>query len=170
MDKTRKQDHIKKSDKIIELKNINKIYGEKIKTQVLYDINIGFEANSFNSIIGESGSGKSTLLNIIGTLDKPSSGEVYIGGKRTDTMNTTELSFLRNRTIGFIFQFHYLLPEFTAKENVLIPYKIHNYKVPREVDEWAEELLNFVGLIKLRIILQQICQVASNKELLSQEH
>lgn len=133
---------------IIELKNINKIYGEKIKTQVLFDINISYEENSFNSIIGESGSGKSTMLNIMGTLDKPTSGEVYIGGKRTDTMNKFELSALRNQTIGFIFQFHYLLSEFTAKENVLMPYKIKNYKVPKEINDWADELLNFVGLSK----------------------
>ncbi|HNZ83611.1 MAG TPA: ABC transporter ATP-binding protein [Sedimentibacter sp.] len=141
---------MKELNNIIELKNINKIYGEKIKTQVLFDINISFEENSFNSIIGESGSGKSTMLNIIGTLDKPTSGEVYIGGKRTDTMDKTELAFLRNKTIGFIFQFHYLLPEFTAKENVLLPYKIHNYKVPKEADEWADELLNIVGLTKVK--------------------
>ncbi len=133
---------------IIELKNINKIYGEKIKTQVLFDINISYEENSFNSIIGESGSGKSTMLNIMGTLDKPTSGEVYIGGKRTDTMNKFELAALRNQTIGFIFQFHYLLSEFTAKENVLMPYKIKNYKVPKEINDWADELLNFVGLSK----------------------
>ena len=141
---------MKELNNIIELKNINKIYGEKIKTQVLFDINISFEENSFNSIIGESGSGKSTMLNIIGTLDKPTSGEVYIGGKRTDTMDKTELAFLRNKTIGFIFQFHYLLPEFTAKENVLLPYKIHNYKVPKEADEWADEVLNIVGLTKVK--------------------
>lgn len=135
---------------IIELKGINKIYGEKIKTQVLYDINTSFEESSFNSIIGESGSGKSTMLNIIGTLDKPTTGEVYIKGKRTDTMDKFELSVLRNQTIGFIFQFHYLLPEFTAKENVLMPYKINKYKVPKETDEWADELLNFVGLNKVK--------------------
>jgi lipoprotein-releasing system ATP-binding protein len=134
---------------IIELKNINKIYGDKIKTHVLHDINISFEENSFNAIIGESGSGKSTMLNIMGTLDKPSSGEVYIKGRRTDTMDKNELAVLRNQTIGFIFQFHYLLPEFTAKENVLMPYKIKNYKVPKEVNEWADELLNFVGLSKV---------------------
>lgn len=136
-------------DKIIELKDINKIYGEKIITQVLYDINIAFEENSFNSIIGESGSGKSTMLNIMGTLDKPSSGEVYIGGNRTDTLNKDELAVLRNETIGFIFQFHHLLPEFTAKENVLMPYKIKNYRVPKKIDQWADELLNFVGLSKV---------------------
>lgn len=135
---------------IIELKDINKIYGDKIKTQVLHNVNTSFEEGSFSSIIGESGSGKSTMLNIIGTLDKPTTGEVYIEGKRTDTMNKLELSILRNQTIGFIFQFHYLLPEFTAKENVLMPYKIYNYKVPKEIDEWADDLLNFVGLFKVK--------------------
>lgn len=135
--------------KIIELKNINKVYGEAIKTQVLFDIGVSFEESSFNSIIGESGSGKSTLLNIIGTLDKPTSGEVYITGKRTDTMSKLDLAKLRNETIGFIFQFHYLLPEFTAKENVLMPYKIMNYKVTKEVDQWADELIDYVGLSKV---------------------
>ncbi|MBV1757872.1 MAG: ABC transporter ATP-binding protein [Dethiosulfatibacter sp.] len=134
---------------IIRLKNINKIYGEKIKTQVLFDINLNFEEGSFNSIIGESGSGKSTMLNIIGTLDKPTSGEVYISGDRTDTLNKQSLAELRNQTMGFIFQFHYLLPEFTAKENILMPYKIHNYNVPKDVDEWADELLQLAGLTKV---------------------
>lgn len=139
-------------DNIIELKNINKIYGDSIEsqTQVLFDINIGFEEGSFNSIIGESGSGKSTALNIMGTLDKPTSGEIYIAGKRTDTMNNVELARLRNETIGFIFQFHHLLPEFTAKENVLIPYKIMHNHVTKEVEEWADELMDYVGLSKVK--------------------
>lgn len=135
---------------IIQLEEINKIYGEKIKTQVLFDLNLAFEENSFNSIIGASGSGKSTLLNIIGTLDKPTSGRVFIDGNRTDTLNKEELAVLRNKTIGFIFQFHYLLPEFTARENVLIPYKIGNFKVPKEVTDWADELLDLVGLTKVK--------------------
>lgn len=134
---------------IIELKNINKIYGEKIKTQVLFDINVGFEEKSFNAIIGESGSGKSTILNIVGTLDKPTSGEVYIENQRTDTLDKNSLAKLRNQTMGFIFQFHYLLPEFTAKENILMPYKIQRFKVPKQVDEWADELLNLTGLTKV---------------------
>jgi len=74
------------ANNIINLKDINKIYGTTIKTQVLHDIHLSFEEGSFNSIIGASGSGKSTLLNILGTLDKPTSGEVYIDGTRTDTM------------------------------------------------------------------------------------
>lgn len=135
---------------IITLKNIDKIYGTLIKTQVLYDVNLSFKEGSFNSIIGASGSGKSTLLNIMGTLDKPTNGEVYINGKRTDVMKKNELADLRNQTIGFIFQFHYLLPEFTALENVLMPYGISNSKPSREILERAEELMDLVGLSKVK--------------------
>lgn len=133
---------------VIKLQGINKIYGNLIKTQVLFDVDLAFEENSFNSIIGASGSGKSTILNIIGTLDIPTSGEVIIDGRRTDKMSRTELAELRNRSIGFIFQFHYLLPEFTARENVLIPYMIMEPKPPKEVLEWADYLLDMVGLSK----------------------
>ena len=137
-------------DNVISLKNINKIYGNTVKTQVLYDVNLSFEEGTFNSIIGASGSGKSTLLNIMGTLDKPTTGEVFINGKRTDTMGKNELSELRNRTIGFIFQFHYLLPEFTALENVLMPNRIMNTKFPKADIERAHELLDLVGLSKVK--------------------
>ena len=135
---------------VIELKNINKIYGATVKTQVLHDLSLEIREGTFNSIIGQSGSGKSTLLNIVGTLDKPSNGEVYIGGKRTDQMNKEELAVLRNETMGFIFQFHYLLPEFTAFENVLMPYKILHGKVSKEAEERANELMNLVGLEKVK--------------------
>lgn len=137
-------------DNIITLNNINKIYGNTFKTQVLHDINLSFEKGSFNSIIGASGSGKSTLLNLIGTLDTPTSGEIYIDSKRTDNLSKNELAKLRNETIGFIFQFHYLLPEFTALENVLMPYKIKSSKVPKEVIERAEYPLDLVGLSKIK--------------------
>lgn len=137
-------------DKIIEFKKVNKIYGKEIKTQVLYDIDLSFETGSFNSIIGESGSGKSTLLNIMGTLDRPTSGEIYIDNKRTDLMSKSQLAELRNEMIGFIFQFHYLLPEFTALENVLIPYRIKHNRVSKEILERAEELMEIVGLTKVK--------------------
>ena len=94
-------------DKAIELSGINKIYGTEIKTQVLYDVNLSFNEQSFNAIIGQSGSGKSTLLNIMGTLDRPTSGTITISGRQTDHMNRDQLAVLRNETIGFIFQFHY---------------------------------------------------------------
>jgi len=136
--------------KIITLNNINKFYGNTFKTQVLHDVNLSFEEGTFNSIIGQSGSGKSTLLNIMGTLDKPSTGEIYIDSKRIDTLKKNELAKLRNETIGFIFQFHYLLPEFTALENVLMPYKIKSSKVSKEVIQRAEDLLELVGLSKLK--------------------
>lgn len=135
---------------ILELKNINKIYGEKIKTQVLFDINLGFEESSFNSIIGASGSGKSTLMNIMGTLDKATNGEVIIDGKNISNMNKNQLASLRNETIGFIFQFHYLLPEFTVLENILMPYKIKHNKVTKEALNRANDLIEIVGLGKVR--------------------
>jgi lipoprotein-releasing system ATP-binding protein len=135
---------------IITLKDINKIYGTAVKTQVLFDANLSFEEGSFNSIIGQSGSGKSTLLNIMGTLDKPTSGEVYINGERTDSMNKNALATLRNKTIGFVFQFHYLLPEFTAIENILIPYMMNNPKPSKEIIERAEEFMNLVGIYNVK--------------------
>ena len=135
---------------VIELKKVNKEYGTQIKTKVLFDIDLAVEEGSFNSIIGQSGSGKSTLLNIVGTLDQPTEGEVLINGKRTDKMNKNELASLRNETLGFIFQFHYLLPEFTALENVLMPYRIQYGKVPKETLERANELMDLVGLEKVK--------------------
>ncbi|NMR95862.1 ATP-binding cassette domain-containing protein [Vibrio parahaemolyticus] len=86
--------------KILKLKDINKIYGDKIKTQVLFDINMDFEESTFNSIIGESGSGKSTLMNIMGTLDRATSGDVEINGINISNMNKNELAVLRNEFIG----------------------------------------------------------------------
>ena len=135
--------------KILELKNVNKIYGTDILTQVLYDINLAFDTGSFNSIIGQSGSGKSTLLNIIGTLDTATSGEVLIDGNDVTDMSAKQLADYRNKTIGFVFQFHYLLPEFTALENVLMPYNIQNKPVTKEVIDKAKERLKLVGLEKV---------------------
>lgn len=132
---------------VIQLKKVNKIYGSgEFKTHVLHDMNLEIPEGSFNSIIGQSGSGKSTLLNIVGTLDQPTSGEVYINGKRTDQMNKKELAILRNQTLGFIFQFHYLLPEFTALENVLMPYRIQHGKVSKDDLNRAHDIMDLVGL------------------------
>jgi lipoprotein-releasing system ATP-binding protein len=133
---------------IMELKNITKIYGTKIKTQVLFGINLQFEQGSFNSIIGQSGSGKSTLLNILGTLDRPTEGEIVIDSVNTKSMSQKELASLRNRTMGFIFQFHYLLPEFTAMENILMPYRISKKPITSEALAKAKDLLKLVGLEK----------------------
>lgn len=137
-------------DPILELRNINKIYGREIKNQVLYDINLSFEEGSFNSVIGQSGSGKSTLLNIMGTLDKATTGEVMINGTNVNQMSANQLADLRNKAIGFVFQFHYLLPEFTALENVLMPYRIQNSKITKDMVHKAEESLRLVGLEKVK--------------------
>jgi lipoprotein-releasing system ATP-binding protein len=135
---------------VMELHDITKFYGNKIRTQVLFGIDLVFEEGSFNSIIGQSGSGKSTLLNILGTLDRPTGGDVVINGKNTKNMNNRELAVLRNEALGFIFQFHYLLPEFTALENVLMPYRISKKPISDEIMKRANELLDLVGLAKFK--------------------
>jgi len=135
---------------VIEMRNIDKIYGTTYQTQVLFDVNLDFEESSFNSIIGQSGSGKSTLLNIVGTLDKPTNGVVKINGISTVDMNKNQLAELRSETLGFIFQFHYLLPEFTALENVLMPIRIKKQKITKEVMDRALELMELVGLTHVK--------------------
>jgi lipoprotein-releasing system ATP-binding protein len=130
----------------IQLKGVDKVYSNGFDVQVLFGIDLDIEQGSFNSLVGQSGSGKSTLLNIIGTLDKPTKGEVWITGRRTDSMTKNQLAELRNETIGFIFQFHYLLPEFTARENVLMPWLIKGGGAPKEVERRADELLELVGI------------------------
>lgn len=133
-------------DNVIQIENVNKIYGSSIKKQVLYDINLTIKKGEFISIIGQSGSGKSTLLNIIGTLDTPSSGSVKINGNSVESLSKNGLANLRNKTIGFIFQFHYLLNEFSIIENVLMPYSISGEKINKNILNRAEELLKYVGL------------------------
>lgn len=137
-------------DNIIELNEVTKSYGKLIRTEVLHNINLNIERYSFNSIMGASGSGKSTMLNIMGTLDRPTTGQVYINGKRTDNIKKDELAQLRNRIIGFIFQFHYLLPEFTVLENILMPYLIGNSKPDDKIIKRAEELVYMVGIDKVK--------------------
>ena len=134
----------------IEVKSVNKIYGTAYKTQVLYDINLAIKEESFVSIIGQSGSGKSTLLNIIGTLDYPTDGEVLINGVSTKKMKKNQLTDLRSETLGFIFQFHYLLPEFTAYENVIMPIRIQGKKITKEVTDRAYELMDLMGILAVK--------------------
>lgn len=135
---------------IIELKDINKVHGKRIKTKILNNVNLSIEEGSFNSIVGASGSGKSTLLNIMGTLDRPTTGQVYIENKRIDKMSRRTLAALRNKKIGFIFQFHYLLPEFNTLENVLMPRAINRLFYGRQTRERAEMLLDLVGLSSVK--------------------
>jgi len=135
---------------IVELKKVDKVYRGTIDTQVLFGINLSFEQGSFNSIVGESGSGKSTLLNIIGTLDRPTSGELWLEGRSTSSLNADRMAELRNRSIGFVFQFHYLLPEFSAMDNVLMPWLISNRRADAGVKKRAEELFDLMGIARVK--------------------
>jgi len=135
---------------IVELKKVDKIYRGAIDMQALYNIDLAFEQGSFNSIVGESGSGKSTLLNIIGTLDRPTAGELWLDGRSTASLTSDGMAALRNRTIGFVFQFHYLLPEFSAMENVLMPYLIGHSNADEGVKKRAEELFDLMGIARVK--------------------
>jgi ABC-type lipoprotein export system ATPase subunit len=109
---------------LLELKNINKIYpagSEGEAKTVLKDVSLKVETGNSLAIVGPSGSGKSTLLNIMGSLDKPTEGEVFFDDQNTSLLSDEELTLLRNRKIGFIFQQHHLLPQCTVMENVLLP-------------------------------------------------
>jgi lipoprotein-releasing system ATP-binding protein len=127
---------------MIEVKNIHKSFGS---LEVLKGVDLTVEKAEILSIIGKSGAGKTTLLQIIGTLDKPDSGNVIIDGVDVFAMKETELSDFRNRHIGFIFQFHQLLPEFNALENVMMPALIA--RIPeKEAEKRAIQLLTDLGM------------------------
>jgi len=134
---------------LIEVNDIRKTYGTIVKNEVLHGINLEFEEGEFASLIGPSGCGKTTLLNILGILDTPTSGELLFMGRNVDEMTPNELSSFRNRNVGFIFQFHYLLPEFTALENVLLPSWIKAGRPTDEKRDRALELMRLVGLEKV---------------------
>ena len=127
---------------MIEIKGVTKNFGS---LQVLKGIDLCIERGEIVSIVGPSGAGKTTLLQILGTLDKPDSGSVVVDGIETSTLSTNKLSEFRNTHLGFVFQFHQLLPEFTAIENIMIPAYIAGMK-PKETRNRAEELLEFMRL------------------------
>jgi lipoprotein-releasing system ATP-binding protein len=127
---------------MIRLENIHKGFGS---VQVLNGIDLEVAASEVVSIVGASGAGKTTLLQLMGTLDKPDTGNVYYNEKRVSDLSSKNLSEFRNQNIGFIFQFHHLLPEFTALENVCIPAYIAK-KSKSESETRGKELLDFLGL------------------------
>ena len=136
-------------NKIIELKNVNKIYKTKVENiHILKNINLAFNKGDFISIQGKSGSGKTSLLNILGLLDEPTDGEIYINGEKIYYRNEKAKTAIRNKKIGFVFQFHYLLNEFTALENVMMPALINKNMNKNEIKKKAKELLALVGLAK----------------------
>lgn len=127
---------------MLEAKGIKKSYGN---VDVLRGVDLSINKAEIVSIVGSSGAGKSTLLHLLGTLDKPNAGEIYLLGQRIDLLKGNALAKFRNNNIGFIFQFHHLLPEFSALENVCIPGWI-NGKKKKLVEQRAKELLEQLGL------------------------
>lgn len=129
---------------LIEVKNLNKIYGSgEAEVKDLKNINLNIEQGEFVAIVGQSGSGKSTLLHLIGGIDIPSSGEVIIDGKNIYKLKEKELSILRRRKLGFIFQFFNLIPVLTAQENIEMPVLLDNEKIDKK---YMNELLRILGL------------------------
>ena len=127
---------------MLQAKDIHKNYGD---LEVLRGVDLTLNKGEIVSIVGPSGSGKSTLLHILGTLDRPGRGEILINGNKMSALNDKQMADFRNRHIGFVFQFHHLLPEFTAMENVCVPGWI-NGKKKKEVATRAKSLLESLGL------------------------
>ena len=128
----------------IEIKNLNKIYGKgEVEVKALNNINLEINEGEFVAIVGASGSGKSTLLHLLGGVDKPSSGEVILNGTNMYSLKERELSILRRRKIGFVFQFFNLIPVLTAEENIEMPVLLDGGKMDKE---YKAELLKILGL------------------------
>jgi lipoprotein-releasing system ATP-binding protein len=136
------------ADEIFRLDKVCKAYnvGTPVETEVLHDIDLAMGRGEFLALMGPSGSGKSTLLNIIGLLDRPTSGRLFINGQDTSALADRELTRLRGHSIGFVFQYHYLISAFTAIENVMMPMLVDRGFPSPEVEDRAEKLMEQVGL------------------------
>lgn len=130
---------------IIEIRDLTKIYGDGVEIRALDGVNLNIEQGEFLAIVGPSGSGKSTLLNQIGILDTPTSGTILLDGIDVTKMSDKQRSTTRNQKLGFIFQYHHLLPDFNALENVMMPLLINGVKRSK-AKESARLMLEEVGL------------------------
>jgi lipoprotein-releasing system ATP-binding protein len=135
---------------ILKLEKVCKAYnvGLPTETEVLHDIDLELDHGEFLALIGPSGSGKSTLLNIVGLLDRPTSGRLLIKGEDTAALGDTAITHLRGHTIGFVFQYHLLISAFTARENVMMPMLVDRGFSNGEIEARADRLLAEVGLEK----------------------
>ena len=136
------------AEEILRLAGVHKSYsvGTAVETEVLHGIDLSLEAGEFAALIGPSGSGKSTLLNLVGLLERPNAGTITIQGREIGRLDETAITELRGRTLGFVFQFHYLISAFSALENVLMPQLIDRGYRDREMERRAATLLDAVGL------------------------
>jgi len=136
----------------LRLEAVRKSYdiGTPVEAEVLHGIDLALKQGEFTALIGPSGSGKTTLLNLIGLLDRPPGGELFIEGQKTSALSDTGRTRLRGRSIGFVFQYHYLLPAFTALENVMMPILAARGHPDEEMRDTAAALLDKVGLTPWR--------------------
>jgi lipoprotein-releasing system ATP-binding protein len=137
-------------DEVLRLERVSKSYGvgTPVETEVLHGIDLTLTKGGFSALMGPSGSGKSTLLNIVGLLDRPSSGKLFIEGKDTSTLTEAELTRLRGHAIGFVFQYHYLISAFSALENVMMPMLLEHGRPNEAMRRKALALLERVGLLQ----------------------
>ena len=135
-------------DAVLKLEQITKAYniGQPSEVEVLHGIDLSLKAGEFVALIGPSGSGKSTLLNIIGLLDRPTSGHVHIEGRDTSALSENEITDLRGHSIGFVFQYHHLISAFTALENVMMPLLADVVFPNAAIEARAKDLIHRVGL------------------------
>ena len=132
---------------VLEAKDVFKHFDDgKTKVEVIKGLSLQVNAGEFVSIVGSSGSGKSTLLHVLGGLDQPTQGQVFLQGKRFDNLGEAERGYKRNQYLGFVYQFHHLLPEFSALENVAMPLMLRGESNYKDVKKQAEYLLDRVGL------------------------
>ena len=134
-------------DRVLHLAGIRKSYGSgEVESEILHGIDLTLRRGEFAALIGPSGSGKSTLLNLIGLLDRPTSGQLHIDSEDSGQLDDTGLTRLRGQRIGFVFQHHHLIPAFTAEENVAMPLLVARGRPDAEMFERAGQLLDQVGL------------------------
>jgi lipoprotein-releasing system ATP-binding protein len=131
---------------IIAVRGLVKTFGDVVPTEVLHGLDVSFERGALTAVIGPSGSGKTTLLNIVSLLESPTSGSVVVDGRDFSAGDINAYAGYRNAHIGFVFQFHYLLPEFTAQENVLLPHWIGRGRPPAAAVDRARALMEAMGL------------------------
>lgn len=134
------------TDRVLRLEAVTKDYGREVVTRVLYGIDLELRTGEFAALVGPSGSGKSTLLNLLGLLDRPSSGRIFIRENDTSALDDRALTTLRAESIGFVFQFHHLIPALTAAENVMMPLAVAARRLRSRMHEQAVEMLGQVGL------------------------
>jgi lipoprotein-releasing system ATP-binding protein len=134
------------AESILRVEGLTKTYGERVVTRVLRGIDLELEAGEFCALTGPSGSGKTTLLNLVGLLDRVTRGKIFLQGRNTVPLDDDERTDLRGHTLGFVFQFHHLLPAFTALENVMLPLLSRHGRRKPWMTERAAELLDDVGL------------------------